>query len=56
MARITITKSKNGSMKIKATGLKSLSLAKALKTVADATAPLLPLFEKQPQEKTKGSL
>jgi hypothetical protein len=47
MTRITIRKTKSGGMTIKATGLKSKSLADALNTVAAAANPVLPLFEPQ---------
>lgn len=53
MARITLTKGKNGSIKIKATGLKSPSLAHALKTIQTATAPILPLMEPPKQQEAK---
>ena len=50
MPTIKITKAKNGSIKITARNLKARSVEEALNTVAGATAPVMHLFEKQPEK------
>lgn len=48
MSKITLKKRKNGSISIKATGLKSPSLAHALATIGVAVSPVLPLLSEKP--------